>query len=59
MTRAATGKTEDLPSKVSSVPAWKGDIFRLQTAGGGGYGDPADRSEAAKAADRENGYTSA
>jgi N-methylhydantoinase B len=58
VTRAATGKTEDLPSKISSVPAVRGDIFRLQTAGGGGYGDPAERSAAAKALDVENGYTS-
>ena len=57
VTRAATGGTEDLPSKVSSVPASKGDVFRLQTAGGGGYGDPAERTEEAKAFDRENGYT--
>ena len=34
----------------------RGDSIRLETAGGGGYGDPADRSEDAVIADLAGGY---
>jgi len=53
----ADGGVEELPSKVAGLAVAKGDVIRLQTAGGGGYGDPEARCEAAKASDRENGYT--
>ena len=36
---------ENLPSKISGVSLQKGDRVRLQTSGGGGYGNPAERSE--------------
>jgi N-methylhydantoinase B len=52
------GHVEELPSKVAGLAVAKGDVIRLQTAGGGGYGDPAERTEAARADDRTNGYTS-
>lgn len=52
------GGVEELPSKVAGLAVAKGDVIRLQTAGGGGYGDPSERSDAAKAADRKNGYVS-
>lgn len=52
----ADGRVEELPSKVASMRIAKGDIFRLVTAGGGGYGDPAKRDPAAIASDIENGY---
>ena len=36
----------------------KGDSIRLQTSGGGGYGDPADRDTADVARDLRHGYVS-
>lgn len=54
----ADGRVEHLPSKVAGMRIAKGDIFRLVTAGGGGYGDPAKRNPAAIASDIENGYVS-
>lgn len=50
------GSVEQLPSKVPGMRIVKGDVFRLVTAGGGGYGDPAKRDPAAIASDIENGY---
>ena len=52
------GSVEQLPSKVPGMRIVKGDVFRLVTAGGGGYGDPAKRDPAAIASDIENGYVS-
>ncbi len=54
----ADGSVERLPSKVAGKSIAKGDIFRLTTAGGGGYGDPAMRSRAAIEADITDGYVS-
>jgi N-methylhydantoinase B len=34
-----------------------GDVFFVESAGGGGYGPPAKRSKAARAKDRDNGVT--
>jgi N-methylhydantoinase B len=34
----------------------KGDIVRLETSGGGGFGDPAQRPEAQRRADEALGY---
>ena len=56
ITRAATGETEDLPSKVADLAVSKGDLIRLCTAGGGGYGPPSERAEASRAWDRAEGY---
>ncbi|MFD1810276.1 hypothetical protein ACFSHQ_25865 [Gemmobacter lanyuensis] len=33
-----------------------GDVIRIMTANGGGFGDPADRPEAEIARDLRNGY---
>jgi N-methylhydantoinase B len=49
------GETE-LPSKISGVRLRAGDRIRLETSGGGGWGDPASRDEAARARDRDGGY---
>lgn len=57
--RASTGAIESLPSKIAGLKAAKGDVFRLTTAGGGGYGNPAEREPAAIRADIENGYVTA
>jgi len=48
--------TVELPSKISGVELKKGDRVRLETSGGGGWGDPALRDEADRRADREGGY---
>jgi len=58
LTRAATGESEALPSKIAGVEMVAGDRIRLQTAGGGGYGDPGDRTADARRWDRAEGYTS-
>ena len=54
--RAASGKTEILPSKISGIEVAAGDVFRLQTSGGGGWGDPARRDSQAHATDLRLGY---
>jgi len=36
----------------------QGDLVLLETCGGGGYGDPAERPQAARDADRREGYVS-
>ncbi|MFM9940433.1 MAG: hydantoinase B/oxoprolinase family protein [Hyphomicrobiaceae bacterium] len=59
LVRAATGKVESLPSKIAGLKAHKGDVFRLTTTGGGGYGNPAERDPEAIRTDIENGYVTA
>jgi len=54
----ADGTIVPLPSKVAGMAIAKGDVFRLVTAGGGGYGEPAKRNRAAIQADMEDGYVS-
>ena len=56
LVHAATGKAESLPSKIAGLRAAKGDVFRLTTAGGGGWGRPAERDLAAVREDIANGY---
>jgi N-methylhydantoinase B len=46
----------DLPSKISGVALAAGDRIRLETSGGGGWGDPAERAPEARARDRRGGY---
>jgi N-methylhydantoinase B len=43
------GERQPLPSKVNNLPLVRGDIIRLETSGGGGYGPIAERA----AKDRE------
>lgn len=52
------GNTYTLPmiSKGEAIRVAKGDVVCLRTPGGGGYGDPATRSAAAREADIEAGY---
>ena len=45
-----------LPSRYSDYPLADGDIFRLETPGGGGYGDPAGRNPELVSADVNEGY---
>ncbi|WP_338664644.1 hydantoinase B/oxoprolinase family protein [Pararoseomonas sp. SCSIO 73927] len=44
-------------SKVNNLRLRRGDVVRLETSGGGGYGDPALRPEAARRSDEALGYT--
>lgn len=53
---SSTG-TVELPSKVSGVELRRGDRVRLETSGGGGWGNPADRLADSRLADEQAGYT--
>ncbi|MEM9354795.1 MAG: hydantoinase B/oxoprolinase family protein [Pseudomonadota bacterium] len=46
-----------LPSKISGVDLKRGDRVRLETSGGGGWGQPEDRDTDLRAADLKGGYT--
>ncbi|MEX2146384.1 MAG: hydantoinase B/oxoprolinase family protein [Candidatus Rokuibacteriota bacterium] len=48
-------KDRVLKTKEVGVPVRPGDVFFVESAGGGGYGPPAKRSKAARAKDRHNG----
>jgi len=52
----ADGTVEKLPAKLSGYPIRQGDIIRVETSGGGGYGDPSARDPARRQADIEQGY---
>jgi N-methylhydantoinase B len=52
------GERRALPSKVGDVRLRRGDVIRLETSGGGGFGDPAQRPAAEVAADRRRKYVS-
>jgi N-methylhydantoinase B len=45
-----------LPTRYADYPLKQGDVFRLDTPGGGGYGDPLEREPAAVLADLREGY---
>lgn len=49
------GEARELPSKVTILVP-KGGRVSVQTPGGGGFGDPADRNPAAAENDARNGY---
>ena len=54
----ATGRGEPpMASKMTGLRIAKGDRLRLETPGGGGYGDPATRAPDAIARDLRLGYT--
>jgi N-methylhydantoinase B len=48
--------TVELPSKISGVQLVSGDRIRLETSGGGGWGDPERRTPQARANDERAGY---
>ncbi|MCF3933250.1 hydantoinase B/oxoprolinase family protein [Acuticoccus sp. M5D2P5] len=50
------GERTSLGSKVNNIPLKRGDIIRLETSGGGGYGTPSERSADATADDVRLGY---
>jgi N-methylhydantoinase B len=51
------GTTRSVKGK-ETVGLETGDVVAIETCGGGGYGDPADRPAALTAADRREGYVS-
>ncbi len=54
--RAGTEEEYDLPSKVAGLAMKSGDVVRLETAGGGGFGDPGERDDKSRADDFAKGY---
>ena len=50
-----TERERRLPNKVSNMPMDPGDVISMQTSGGGGYGDPAERDPALIERDRREG----
>jgi N-methylhydantoinase B len=52
------GVRQMLPSKVTNMMVKKGDIVRLETSGGGGFGDPKARDPALIERDVRHGYVS-
>lgn len=56
--KRAGGAQESLNSKVSGVALKKGDVVRIETSGGGGFGDPAKRDRKAVARDVAEGFVS-
>ncbi len=50
------GVVEALGSKVGNLRLRRGDVVRLETSGGGGFGNPAARPAGAREADRVRGY---
>jgi N-methylhydantoinase B len=53
------GKERLLKTKEVGVPVMPGDVFLVESAGGGGYGPPAKRTAAARASDATNGFVTA
>jgi N-methylhydantoinase B len=50
------GQVEELESKIAKVRLNKGDVVRIETSGGGGYGDPSQRPHASIDADIAAGF---
>jgi N-methylhydantoinase B len=55
--RAADG-TDSVVLKATELPLATGDVVTFLTAGGGGYGSPAERAPAALARDVAEGFVS-
>jgi len=49
------GRTRVLRTKEVGIVVRPGDVFHIESSGGGGYGPPSHRDPAARAADRANG----
>jgi N-methylhydantoinase B len=54
-----TDREEELSSKTASIALAAGDTVRIETGGGGGFGDPVERDPAAVTADLRSGKVSA
>ncbi|MDX2201671.1 MAG: hydantoinase B/oxoprolinase family protein [Hyphomicrobiaceae bacterium] len=59
LTLVRDGVAEALPSKITNMRVRKGDIIRLETSGGGGFGAPAGRAREAVERDVQLGYVTA
>jgi len=59
LTLLSDGGAENLPSKIGNRRLQKGDVVRLETSGGGGYGSPAERTAKESEDDLADGYVSA
>jgi N-methylhydantoinase B len=55
----SNGRTRMLKTKEVGVPVLPGDVFLIESSGGGGYGDPARRNAAARTDDLANGLLAA
>ena len=53
------GEARSLGSKVNNLRLRRGDVIRLETSGGGGFGPPEERAAEARARDRALGYVPA
>jgi N-methylhydantoinase B len=53
-----TEHAKRLPTRFADYPLKEGDIFRLDTPGGGGYGDPLERPAESVLADVREGFVS-
>ncbi|MGB3482600.1 MAG: hydantoinase B/oxoprolinase family protein [Mycobacterium sp.] len=53
-----SGEPRVLPTKTAPLPVRAGDELFLKCAGGGGFGDPRERSAARLQSDLDNGYVS-
>jgi N-methylhydantoinase B len=54
-----TDQAKRLPARYADYPLKEGDVFRLDTPGGGGYGEPAARPAEQVLADVREGFVSA
>ena len=50
------GRARFLKTKEVGIPVLPGDVFYVESSGGGGYGDPKARDPEARAADLANGF---
>jgi len=50
------GSDRMLKTKEVGIPVQPGDVFFIESAGGGGWGDPRRRTPEARAADLDNGF---
>lgn len=50
------GRTRALRTKEVGIPVRPGDLFLIESSGGGGYGPPRYRDPAGRSADLENGF---
>jgi N-methylhydantoinase B len=55
--RSMDGRYRTLRTKESGILVLPGDVFIIESAGGGGYGDPAERTPERRAVDQENGVS--
>ena len=58
LTLIRDGRKEALPSKVANLVVRRGDVLRVETSGGGGLGDPRQRTREAIERDLAGGYIS-